>query len=136
MGNHMASWTNFRKDLNLRKGMNTMKGKIRFIGILATLVLGVAVWGGVSAQGAQANAVNWRAGTAPFVAAVPMPNKATLSATQNVESATGCPVTAWVGFNQYPTANYTVTFELVAPPGLAPLSGISDTKGEVKRTVP
>jgi len=66
---------------------------------------------------------------------VPPPNRVTLSGNQNVLHRTGCPVTAWVGFNQYPTANYTVNFVKVSGTGSAPPAGVSNTKGEVKRTV-
>lgn len=62
--------------------------------------------------------------------AIPEPNKVVLSATPKVASTKGCPVTAWVGFNQQPTPTFQVDF---APPLTG---GRADAKGEVKTTVP
>lgn len=74
------------------------------------------------------------------LAAIPPPNKVTLSATKNKVSKKGCPVTAWVGFaptsgKPMPTANYIVNFVKDSGQGAAPPSGKSDSKGEVKSLV-
>ncbi len=71
------------------------------------------------------------------LAVIPPANKVTLSATKNVLSKKGCPVTAWVGYvptsgQPKPTANYTVNFVKDSGQGSAPPSGTSDSKGEVK----
>lgn len=71
-------------------------------------------------------------------AAIPWADKLTLSATPNVLSKTGCPVTARPGNSKntawiYP--NQLVDFVVVLGSGPAPASGKTDAKGELKRTV-
>jgi hypothetical protein len=66
----------------------------------------------------------------------PQPNTVVLVPTGNLFSSAGCPVTAYVGFNQNPIPGYTVNFITVSGTGPAPQSGVSDAKGEVKRIVP
>lgn len=73
--------------------------------------------------------------------AIPAANKVTLSATPNIMSKAGCPMTAWVGYvdtqgNKSPLKNYTVNFVKVSGNGAAPAPGVSDANGQVKRTIP
>jgi len=73
--------------------------------------------------------------------AIPPANTVTLSATQNVASKSGCPVTAWVGFvnpqgQKFPLKDNTVFFVKVSGQGSKPQDGLTDSKGELKRTVP
>ncbi len=72
---------------------------------------------------------------------IPQANTVKLSATANVLSKSGCPMTAWVGFintqgQKYPLKNYMVNFVKVSGSGTAPASGVTNVKGELRRVVP
>jgi len=75
-----------------------------------SLCLGVIGYSTFSAQAADAPKA-----TKETTAAIPEPNTVKLSADPKVASKTKCPLVAWVGFNQSPTANYTVEFWRVSP---------------------
>ncbi len=73
----------------------------------------------------------------PFI---PQANTVKLSATANVLTKSGCPMTAWVGFvntqgQKYPLKNYAVSFVKVSSSGAAPASGVTDVKGELRRVI-
>ena len=107
---------------------------------LLTLTLALIVLAAFTGLGA---AQERKAGEKPLAPAAISPNTVTLSATKNMASLKGCPVTAWVGYKKLPfggpppvpTPGYSVTRVKVFPPGPASSWGTSDANGEVKGTI-
>jgi hypothetical protein len=71
-------------------------------------------------------------------AAIPPADTLTLSATKNVASKTGCPVTARLSFKNNPAFTYpgsTVTFNIDNGPPQTPPSCVTNAKSECPSTV-
>lgn len=76
--------------------------------------------------------------TKETTAAIPPADKLTLSATPNVASKAGCPVTAWLSYSKNPVFTYPgsiVTFAVDSGPSQPPSPCTTDATSKCKSTV-
>jgi hypothetical protein len=103
---------------------------------LAVVLVALAAFAGLGGAQERKPAEKPKAGETTLV--IPPADKLTLSATKNMASLKGCPVTARLSYSNNAAFTYpgkTVNFAVSSGPPPTPPSGVTDAKSEVKRTV-